>query len=180
MNSHHGHVVCANLDILPRPSLIEHFSRGNKFWRAFFSHLSVEEVIEKCLKKFVNKLEELLRVQEIFSEWKANDLVLVLSMLCSSSRSSLSVTSSKLDCLKSFQCSFVITYMDKCCTNFIFVRKLCYVSLFFFELNSPIGMYQVSNLRESFNFIILVIRLIILVVKYVVHISLSLSKLEVP
>jgi hypothetical protein len=60
--------------------------------------------------------------------------------------------------------------MDKCCKIIIFVCKLCYVSLFFFELNSPIGMYEVSNLTEFFNFIILVIRLIILVVKCVVHI----------
>jgi hypothetical protein len=38
-------------------------SRGTNFRRALLSHLSVEEAIEKGLKKFVNKQEELLRVQ---------------------------------------------------------------------------------------------------------------------
>jgi hypothetical protein len=64
-------VIPANLDILSRPSWIELFSRGTKFKRALLSHLSIEEAIEKSLKKFVNKQEELLGVQGILSEWKA-------------------------------------------------------------------------------------------------------------
>ncbi len=70
VDSHHGHVISANLDILSRPNLIELFSRGTKFRRAFLSHLSFEEAIEKGLKKFVNKQEGLLQVQGILSEWK--------------------------------------------------------------------------------------------------------------
>jgi hypothetical protein len=38
------------------------FSRGTKFKRAFLSHLSIEEVIDKGLKFFVHKQEELLGV----------------------------------------------------------------------------------------------------------------------
>jgi hypothetical protein len=71
VDSHHGHVISANLNILSRPSLIELFSKGNKFRNGFLSMLSIEEVIDKGLKKFVNKQEELLGVQGILSEWKA-------------------------------------------------------------------------------------------------------------
>jgi hypothetical protein len=62
IDSHHGHVISANLNILSRPSLIELFSRGTKFRSGF---LSIEEAIDKGLKKFVNKQEELLGVQGI-------------------------------------------------------------------------------------------------------------------
>jgi hypothetical protein len=62
VDSHHGHVISANLDILSRPNLIELFSRGTKFRRAFLSRLSFEEAIEKGLTKFVNKQEGLLQV----------------------------------------------------------------------------------------------------------------------
>jgi hypothetical protein len=37
--------------------------------------LSIEEAIDKGLKKFVNKQEELLGVQGILSEWKAKVLL---------------------------------------------------------------------------------------------------------
>jgi hypothetical protein len=65
VDSHHGHVISANLDILSRPSLIELFSRGTNFRIAFLSILSIEEAIG--LKKFVNKQAELLGVQGILS-----------------------------------------------------------------------------------------------------------------
>jgi hypothetical protein len=39
--------------------------------------LSIEEAIDKGLKKFVNKQEELLGVQGILSEWKAKVLLFV-------------------------------------------------------------------------------------------------------
>jgi hypothetical protein len=39
--------------------------------------LSIEEVIDKGLKKFVNKQEELLGVQEILREWKTKVLLFV-------------------------------------------------------------------------------------------------------
>jgi hypothetical protein len=55
VNSQHGHVITANLDILSIPSLIELLSRGTNFSRAFLCHLSIEEATEKGLKKFVNK-----------------------------------------------------------------------------------------------------------------------------
>jgi hypothetical protein len=77
IDSHHGHVISANLNILSRPSLIELFSRGTKFRSGFLSMLSIEEAIDKGLKKFVNKQEELLGVQGILSEWKAKVLLFV-------------------------------------------------------------------------------------------------------
>jgi len=76
-DSHHGQVLFANLDILSRPSLIELFSRGIKFRSGFLSMLSIEEAIDKGLKKFVNKQEELLGVQGILSEWKVKVLLFV-------------------------------------------------------------------------------------------------------
>jgi hypothetical protein len=70
--------ISINPDILSHPSLIELFSRGTNFRRAFLSHLSIEEAIEKFLKTFVNKQEEqLLGVQGILCEWKAKVLVFV-------------------------------------------------------------------------------------------------------
>jgi hypothetical protein len=86
--------------------------------------LSVEEAIHKGLEKFVNKQEELLGVQGIFSEWKAKVLLFVQKRTCASSMvqtssdSSLSVPFGDLDHLKSLQQSLVITYMDKCSNNF--------------------------------------------------------------
>jgi len=77
VDSHHGHVISADLNILSRPSLIELFSRGTKFRSGFLSMLSIEEAIDKGLKKFVNKQEELLGVQGILSEWKAKVLLFV-------------------------------------------------------------------------------------------------------
>ncbi len=77
VDSHHGHVISANLDIPSRPSLIELFSRSTKFKSGFLSILSIEEAIDKGLKKFVNKQEEFLGVQGILSEWKAKVLLFV-------------------------------------------------------------------------------------------------------
>jgi hypothetical protein len=145
VDSHHGHVISAKLHILSRPSLIELFSRGTKFRSGFLSMLSVEEAIEKGLKKFVNKQEELLGVQGILSEWKAKVLLFVQKrthasfVAQTSSDSSLSVPLGDLDHLKILQRSFVVTYMDKCSNNFVFVCKKFYVSSVFSELNSPVG-----------------------------------------
>jgi hypothetical protein len=155
VDSHHGHVIFANLNILARPSLIEFFSRGIKFRSGFLSLLSIEEAIDKGFKKFVNKQEELLGVQGILSEWKAKVLSFVQKrtrasfVVQTSSDSSLSVPLGDLDHLKIFQRSFVSTYMDKCCNNFVFVYKKFYVSSVFSELNSPVGAYVVSNLAQS-------------------------------
>jgi len=77
VDSHHGHVI-SNINILSKHSLIELFSRGTTFKRAFLFVSSIEEVIDKSLKKFVNKQEELLGVQGISSEWKAK----VRSFVC--------------------------------------------------------------------------------------------------
>ncbi len=155
VDSHHGHVISANLNILSRPSLIELFSRGTKFRGGFLSMLSIEEAIDKGLKKFVNKQEELPGVQGILSEWKAKVLLFVQKRTCASfvvqtsSDSSLSVPLGDLDHLKILQRSFVITYMDKCCNNVVFVCKKFYVSSVFSELNSPVGACAVSNLAQS-------------------------------
>jgi len=70
-------------------------------------------------------------------------------MVQTSSDSSLSVPLGDLDHLKILQRSFVITYMDKCCNNFMFVCKKFYVSSVFFELNYLVGAYVVSNLAQS-------------------------------
>jgi hypothetical protein len=45
-------------------------------------------------------------------------------------------------------CSFVITYRDKCSNNCVLVCKKLYVSSLFFELNSPVGTYVVSDLAQ--------------------------------
>jgi hypothetical protein len=115
----------------------------------------MEEAIDKGLENFVNKQEDLLRVQGILSEWKAKVLLFVQkrthasSMVQTSSDSSLSVPLGDLDRLKSLQRSLVITYMDKCSNNFVFVCKKFYVSSVFSELNPPVGTYVVSNLAQS-------------------------------
>jgi hypothetical protein len=89
------------------------------------------------------------------SEWQAKVLLFVQkrtcsrSMLQSSSHSSLFVHLGDLDHLKSFQCSFIITYMDKCSDDFVVVHKKLYISSVFFKLNSPVGTYKVSNLAQS-------------------------------
>jgi len=118
--------------------------------------LSIEEAIDKGLKKFVNKQEELLGVQGILSEWKAAKVLLFVQhrtrasfVVQTSSDSSLSVPLGDLDLLKILQWCFVITYMDKCCNNFVFVCKKFYISSVFSELNSPVGAYVVSNLAQS-------------------------------
>jgi hypothetical protein len=67
----------------------------------------------------------------------------------SSSDSSLSVPLGDLDHLKSLQRSLVITYMDKCSNNFVFVCKKFYVSSVFSKLISAVGTYVVSNLAQS-------------------------------
>ncbi len=58
----------------------------------------------------------------------------------------MSVSLGALDRLKILQRSLVITYMDKCCDNFMFVYKKIYVSFLFSEFNSLVGAYVVSNL----------------------------------
>ncbi len=73
---HHGHVISANLNILLRPNLIELFFR-DKFKSGFLAMLSIEEAIDKSLKKFVNKQEKLIGVQGISREWKAKVLLFV-------------------------------------------------------------------------------------------------------
>jgi len=101
--------------------------------------LSIEEAIDKGLKRFVNKQEELLGVQGISSEWKAKVVLFVQKRTCASSMvqtssdSPLSVPLGDLDHLKSLQWSLVVTY----------------VSSVFSELHSPVGTYVVSNLAQS-------------------------------
>ncbi len=53
-----------------------------------------------------------------------------------------------LDHLKSFQWSLVITYMDKCSNNLLFVYKIFCVPSVFYEVNSLVGTYVVSNLAQ--------------------------------
>jgi len=114
VDSHHGHVISASFNIISRPSLIELFSISPKFRRGFLSMFSIEEAIEKGLKMFVNKQEELLGVQWILSEWKAKVPLFVQerthasSEVQTSSDSSLSVPLGDLDHLKSLQWSLVI------------------------------------------------------------------------
>ncbi len=142
------------LTLISFQGLIELFSRGTKFRSGFLSMLSFEEAIEKGLKKFVNKQEELLGVQGILNEWKAKVLLFVQKrtrasfVVQTSSDSSLYVPLGDLDHLKILQQSFVITYMGKCCNNFVFVCKKFYVSSIFSELNSLVGAYVVSNLAQ--------------------------------
>jgi hypothetical protein len=101
--------------------------------------LSIGEAIDKGLKRFVNKQEELLGVQGISSEWKAKVVLFVQKRTCASSMvqtssdSPLSVPLGDLDHLKSLQWSLVVTY----------------VSSVFSELHSPVGTYVVSNLAQS-------------------------------
>jgi len=117
--------------------------------------LSIEEAIDKGLKKFVNKQEELLGVQGILCEWKAKVLLFMQMrtrasfMVQTSSDSSLSAPLRDLDHLKTLQRSLVITYTDKCCNKFVFFCKKFYVSSVFSELNSPVGTHVVSNLAQS-------------------------------
>jgi hypothetical protein len=91
--------------------------------------LAIEEAIDNGLMKFVNKQEDLLGVQGILSEWKAKVLFFVQKRTCTSfvaqtsSDSSLSVPLGDLDHLKILQRSIVVTYMDKCSNNFVFVVK---------------------------------------------------------
>jgi hypothetical protein len=75
VDSHHGHVISASFNIISRPSLIELFSIGTKFRRGFLSMFSIEEAIDKGLKTFVNKQEELLGFQGTLSDWKASSFV---------------------------------------------------------------------------------------------------------
>jgi hypothetical protein len=107
VDSHHGHVISTNLNILSRPSLeIGLFPRGTKFRSGFLSMLSIEEAVDKGLKKFVNKQEELLGVQGILSEWKAKVLLFVQNrfhasfVVQTSSDTSLSIPLGDLDHLK--------------------------------------------------------------------------------
>ncbi len=94
-------------------------------------------------------------------------------MVQTSYDSSLSVPLRDLDHLKILQRSFVITCMDKCCNNFVFVCKKFYVSSVFSELNFPVGAYVVSNLAQSdiLKFHLSFIRLIILKVLSVAPVS---------
>ncbi len=109
VDSHHGHVISASFNIVSRPSLIELISLGTKFRRGFLSMLSIEESINKGLKMFVNKQEELLGSQGILSDWKAKVPLFVqerthaLSVVQTSLDSSLSVPLGDLDHLKSLQ-----------------------------------------------------------------------------
>jgi hypothetical protein len=66
-----------------------------------------------------------------------------------SSDSSLSVPFGDLDHRKILQRYFVITCMDKCWNNFLFVCKKFYISSVFSDLNSPVGAYVVSILAQS-------------------------------
>ncbi len=70
-------------------------------------------------------------------------------MVQTSSDSPLSVPLGDLDHLKFLQQSFVITYMDKCCNNFVFVYKKFCVSSVFSELNYHVGAYVAFNLAQS-------------------------------
>jgi hypothetical protein len=119
------------------PSLIELFSIGTKFRRNFLSKFSIEEAIDKGLKMFVNKQEELQGFQGILSDWKAKVPLFVQkwthasSVVQTSLDSSLSVPLGDLDHLKSLQQFLVFTYMDKRSNNFVFVCKKFYVSSVF-------------------------------------------------
>jgi hypothetical protein len=69
-------------------------------------------------------------------------------MVQTSFYSSLSVPLGDLDHLKILQRSLVITCMDKCCNNFVFVCKTFYGFYILSKLNFPIGTYVVSNLAQ--------------------------------
>jgi hypothetical protein len=70
VDSHHGHVISTNLNILSRPSLIELFSRGIKFRSGFLSMLSIEEAHLSALFTRVSQLQDENQVG--FSSWLTN------------------------------------------------------------------------------------------------------------
>jgi hypothetical protein len=79
-------------------------------------------------------------------------------MVQTSSDSSKSVPLEDLDRLKILQWSLVITYMDKCCNNFVFVYKKFYVFFVFSEFNSlvwslilPRSENVAGNIISTFN-----------------------------
>jgi hypothetical protein len=70
VDSHHGHVISTNLNILSRPSLIEFFSRGTKFRSGFLSMLSIEEAHLSVLFTRISQLQDENQVG--FSSWLTN------------------------------------------------------------------------------------------------------------
>ncbi len=70
VDSHHGHVISTNLNILSRPNLIELFSRGTKFRSGFLSMLSIEKAHLSALFTKVSQLQD--ENQMGFSSWLTN------------------------------------------------------------------------------------------------------------
>jgi hypothetical protein len=70
VDSHHGHVISTNLNVLSRPSLIELFSRGTKFRSGFLSMLSIKEAHLSALFTRVSQLQDENQVG--FSSWLTN------------------------------------------------------------------------------------------------------------
>jgi hypothetical protein len=70
VDSHHGHVISTNLNILSRPNLIELFSRGTKFKSGFLSMLSIEKAHLSALFTKVSQLQD--ENQMGFSSWLTN------------------------------------------------------------------------------------------------------------
>jgi len=70
VDSHHGHVISTNLNILSRPNLIELFSRGTKFRSGFLSMLFIEEAHLSALFTRVSQLQDENQVG--FSSWLTN------------------------------------------------------------------------------------------------------------
>jgi hypothetical protein len=94
---------------------------------------SIEEAIDKGLKKFVNKQEELLGVQGILREWKAKVLLFVQKrtlasfVVQTSSNSSLSVPLGDLDHLKTLHGPWsLLTWINVVTILCLFVKVLCF------------------------------------------------------
>ena len=161
INSHYGHVVTGDLNVIEDKTLRSIMSRGTKFRiPQFLPWDRVKTDLFSCIKTHVDKLSHKFKIdRDCFAEWEQE----VFALLCKRIRTlrycknvferEFAPLSSIKDSIDALHKHFVIVPVDKASNNFAVICKKFYVNILLKELGfdllslTPVGnvTYSVSS-----------------------------------
>ena len=155
-NSHFGHVITGDLELIQDSSLRRLCSYGTKFRENPVLNIGkIKSQFSENVDAFIVKVSRKLNIpRSAFHKWKRgllanfNSKLYVCSGRFSYTRPVLSSACSKLE-LDRLQSKYVITVVDKAANNFAFTCK----KLYFLKLAEELGMNNVNLGNETYMLI---------------------------
>ena len=154
-NSHFGHIITGDLNIIQNPTLREICSFGTKFREnPIFNIRNIQRQIKDEIDNITIKISQKLKIpRKIFKKWKFNLYQNMIAKLnaCKDRISYKQPALANTDCkseLTRLQDSYVITVVDKAAGNFAFTCKKFY----FMKLAQELGLDNPNPGNETYTY----------------------------